>query len=152
MTVDKLVFLQKAEDSRHEKSEGGFKPLALDDVTTMHSNFDEFRQRSQSIFSKVDRDGDGYVSNNEIETRLNSKKIDKLEANALERMRTTYAELMNQSNDEWGSENNGISRADINTLVTSRQQTAHEIDAAKHALNVMHRVHKQQHPYENTAG
>lgn len=284
MTVDKLGTLQKSDVSLHEKSEGGFKPLALDDVTTMYSNADyhktqstaaeaskekiasqfgslkiensatdaeahsiyssdEFRQRSESIFSKVDRDGDGllsdfeltnsanskrfdskdvqvieslrqnqdrfktlsdnewgdetgiamedvdqlaglderakryeidapieawfghsnnfaqvdadgdgYVSNNEIETRLNSKKIDKLEANALERMRTTYAELMNQSNDEWGSENNGISRADINAHVTGRQQTAREIDAAKHALNVMHRVHKQQHPDENAAG
>ncbi len=102
-------------------------------------------------FAQVDTDADGYVSSGEIETRLNSKKIDKLEVNALERMKTTYAELMNQSNDEWGAENNGISRADINAHVTGRQQTAREIDAAKHALNVMHRVHKQQHSDENTA-
>ncbi len=284
MTIDKLSTLQKADASLHEKSEGGFKSLALDDVTTIYSNADyrklqsttteasstkianhfgglkiensaadgeshsiyssdEFRQRAQSIFSKVDSDGDGilsnleltnsssskrfdskdlqiieslrqnqgrfksltdnewgdetgiamedldhlaglderskryeldgpveawfghsnnfvqvdadgdgYVSNSEIEARLNSKKIDNPEAKALERMKTTYAELMNQSNDEWGTENNGISRADINAHVTGRQQTAREIDAAKHALNVAHRAHKQQHPDENTVG
>ncbi len=103
-------------------------------------------------FVHVDADGDGYLSKGEIETRLTEKSVNTQELIALERMRRSYDELMAQSNDEWGTENSGISRQDINTLVTLRQRTRHEIDAATNALAVAHRVHSRQHKHENTAG
>jgi hypothetical protein len=103
-------------------------------------------------FVHVDADGDGYLTRDEIGARLNDKKISRQEASALQRMRTSYDALMAESNDEWGRENSGITRRDIDTLVRERQVTAREADTMNRVLTTMHQVHSRQSVHDNKVG
>lgn len=96
----------------------------------------------------VDADGDGYLTRNEIDSRLNNKAISKPEAAALERMRSSYDSLMAQSNDERGTKNSGTTRRDIDTLVRERHTTRLDVDTMLRALTTTHEVHAGQAVHE----
>ncbi|MBI3928265.1 MAG: hypothetical protein HY319_22160 [Armatimonadetes bacterium] len=67
-------------------------------------------ERSQQRFSQWDRDGNGYLSENELHHASRSDSGDAAALNTLQGHRSQLEEL---SNDEWGDENNGISQADL---------------------------------------
>lgn len=101
-----------------------------------------------NMLRHVDADGDGYLTRNEIDARLNNKAISKPEAAALERMRSSYDSLMAQSNDEWGTENSGVTRRDIDTLVRERQTTRLDVETMQRALTATREVHARQAVHE----
>lgn len=90
---------------------------------------------NEENFRRVDADGDGYMSKDEIATAM-SKTEDRAERELLGKMYEKAAEISGASNDEWGFETTGISRADIAAYPQSVVDKALFDEAAvEHILN-----------------
>lgn len=64
-------------------------------------------------FSKLDADGDGFLTNSELEEALKDSSLKDNEKQAIERMKKQIANIEEASNDEWGDESKGITKEDL---------------------------------------
>jgi len=64
-------------------------------------------------FDRLDSDGDGFVSEAEIDRAMASSKFKGVDALLVDVLKRHRRELQSLSNDEWGPETNGVSRADM---------------------------------------
>ncbi len=67
----------------------------------------------QDVFDQADADHDGFITVPEINTLLNTGNLSNRQRQALLYMKTNFDMLENSSNDEWGPENDGVTKADI---------------------------------------
>lgn len=74
---------------------------------------DQFRSALDERFSLLDRNGNGYLSSNELVESLRNQKAMGSNARVVEAAIENLHALELLWNDEWGTENNGISRNDI---------------------------------------
>ncbi|MBY0552076.1 MAG: hypothetical protein K2W95_32630 [Candidatus Obscuribacterales bacterium] len=64
-------------------------------------------------FDRVDADKDGFLSEEEFETALKDQCLRGEDRKAVELMQKHQNEIEERSNDEFGDENNGVTRADL---------------------------------------
>lgn len=64
-------------------------------------------------FSKLDSNGNGYITSQEIDRVLQDTTIPQEQRKILEDMKGRTGEIQNASNDEWGRETGGITRKDL---------------------------------------
>lgn len=80
---------------------------------------EELWSTAKSRFGGWDKDGDGFVTNKEVETALKRQNLSTNEKAALETFRGRQSQLEESHNDEWGDENNGTSLKDIDAFRTA---------------------------------
>jgi Ca2+-binding EF-hand superfamily protein len=69
---------------------------------------------AQKNFDKLDHDGDGHVTVGEIDAFIKFKgKVGEQEQTILNNLRKSVGDIEEISNDEWGDENDGFSRYDL---------------------------------------
>lgn len=76
-------------------------------------------------FKKVDTDNDDYLTKSEIEKALERTDLTKDERTSLEFLRDNVDDLEEASNDEFGDENDGITKADLKEYGDSTVTTVH---------------------------
>lgn len=81
----------------------------FDDLAGKYTEAEDMYRYMRKDIAKVDADGDGYVSKEELTKRIDSLDEKSDERKVLESMRDKYDDLIGQSNDEWGFDNTGIS-------------------------------------------
>lgn len=64
-------------------------------------------------FSKLDANGDGFLTRDELEKAAGDTSLKADEKQAVERMKERLSDIEEASNDEWGDENKGITKADL---------------------------------------
>ena len=77
----------------------------------------EARQQMLNVFQRVDGDNDGFLSKSELNTALHSSAYTGKEAAAVATMYQKVEDLEEYADDEFGDENDGITRQDIETYV-----------------------------------
>ena len=80
-----------------------------------------FTKNLDEMFKTVDGNGDGFMDKGEIAAAQKDKVFWAQYAFTFKYLGDKYDDLQNLSNDEWFSEDNGISRADINALSKARE-------------------------------
>jgi hypothetical protein len=84
----------------------------FDDLSTKYTEAGSMYSYLKDNISKVDTDGDGFASSEEISKRIDSLDARSDERKILENMRDHYDEMQSATNDEWGFDNSGISVED----------------------------------------
>ena len=78
--------------------------------TTTANKIKEFTNRN---FTVLDRDHDGYIAADELTASLRSSRWTADERSTISAMASRICDIEEVSNDEWGDENDGITRADM---------------------------------------
>jgi len=73
----------------------------------------EFATTAVGMFSTIDTEGDGYVSEEDIDAAMSNPDLSIQQAAALATLKSLRTELEELSNDELGDENDGITLADL---------------------------------------
>jgi len=73
----------------------------------------EVAQPPRPLFDRIDADGNGFLSEKELAAAVQDKSFTGLEAQQVAIFYKCRDKLQELSNDEWGRENSGISRADL---------------------------------------
>lgn len=73
----------------------------------------EFSQSIVDCFGKIDKDKDGFLGKTEITKALGDPQFTDKDAAMLATLRVCFSEFEDLSDDEWGIENDGITRADV---------------------------------------
>lgn len=81
----------------------------------------EFCQTVRDNFSKLDKDGNGFIDRDEIKAASKDFLFRVQNSYTLGILDKRYDDLRNCSNDEWFFESKGISLADINALDNARK-------------------------------
>jgi hypothetical protein len=89
-----------------------FKSLSLPQFTDF-KNFAEFAGVVREHFERFDADGNGFISSKEISKAIESGEHKGYARVALEALKRTVETLQQFSNDEIGTENDGVTKADI---------------------------------------
>lgn len=82
----------------------------------------ELREAGEAVFARVDRDGDGFLSRAELGGALRDRSYTGQESQAIAALYNRGDEIQKLSNDEWGWERSGVSRADLESF----DRIAHE--------------------------
>lgn len=80
-----------------------------------------FAKNLDEMFKTVDGNGDGFMDKGEIEAAQKDKVFWAQYAFTFKYLGDKYDDLQKLSNDEWFSEDNGISRGDINALSKAKE-------------------------------
>jgi len=73
----------------------------------------EFATTAVGMFDTIDTEGDGYVSEEDIDAAMSNPNLSVQQAAALATLKRLRGELEELSNDELGDENDGITLADL---------------------------------------
>ncbi len=105
-------------------------------------NTDRIVSTTRSSFSRLDSDGNGFIASTEIDSALGNDRISILERGALSRLRSAYDELQLASNDEWLTDNDGISMNDLTAYSGRIDGLRQDRAAANNALWLAQRTHQ----------
>ncbi len=83
------------------------------DATTEQVKIEDFVKESERLFSQLDEDSDGYLSEGELADAVKSEKYTGRDAQVVAALYEKQDDLEEVSNDELGDENDGITRADL---------------------------------------
>lgn len=85
------------------------------EVIRTHERAMAFEKFAKEKFDLVDKDRDGFIDRDELEEayRNPNPKLSKEDRAVLEEMRRDFSNLEDISNDEWGPENDGITKDDL---------------------------------------
>lgn len=109
----------------------------------------EFSAQARAVFAKIDQDGDGYLSRNELNRALRDPAIKGKEAAAVAAMVQLRGNLEELSNDEFGDENDGITLKDLDVLESRCQGDATLQESHNwyhHALNKINGTNRTLFP------
>ncbi|MBY0357164.1 MAG: hypothetical protein K2W82_04110 [Candidatus Obscuribacterales bacterium] len=73
----------------------------------------DYSRGATKLFSRIDSDNDGFLSDKELGRAIESKDYTREEGGIIAATYEQRKRLANLSNDEWGSETSGISRKDF---------------------------------------
>lgn len=104
------------EPSLSNEDTGGVKPLSPS----------EFKERSEALFDKIDTNHDGFLSTEELGTAVKSGQYKGEDAQVVAALFDNREKLQELSNDEWGFENDGVTRKDLEQF--DAQETVVEKD------------------------
>lgn len=82
----------------------------------------DLKEAGEAVFARVDRDGDGFLSRAELGGALRDRSYTGQESQAIAALYNRGDEIQKLSNDEWGPERSGVSRADLESF----DRIAHE--------------------------
>jgi len=89
-----------------------------------------FSQNVEGVFEQIDTSGDEYLSEEELLSALKDPELSDKEQYTVRALYAAREELQSLSNDEWGVENDGVTREDLrlfdeqNRDALTRNQTA----------------------------
>ncbi len=106
---------------------GGVKPVKSAD----------FKEKSEALFDKIDTDHDGFLSQKELSGAVQSDQYKGEDAQVVAALYDNRNKLQKLSNDEWGPENDGITRADLAIFDTQEAQVLKEDAGAQGAKRWM---------------
>lgn len=86
----------------------------------------EFVDLSEDNFDRIDTNGDGFMSEDEIDAAVQNPEFTGRDARFVAALKEHQEELEELNDDELGDENDGISRADIAQFDALRQQEEQE--------------------------
>ncbi len=116
---DKLPNLPKVEHAYDNKTEK---------VKT-----EDFTRESFRLFNKIDKDGDGYLSESELATAVQSEDYKGKDAQIVAALYKSQDDIEELSNDELGDENDGITREDLAELRELGQKNQKELEQTARA-------------------
>jgi hypothetical protein len=102
-------------------------------ASTTAAAADSFSVRAKQVFDRVDTDDDGFLSKSELSDALHSRSYTGHDAAAVAVLFENRRDLEELSNDEWGDENDGITKADLaafDTLSRDEQRDLANYDYA----------------------
>ncbi len=89
---------------------------------------EDFLKESNRLFDKIDKDGDGFLSESELAQAVQSEDYKGRDAQIVAALYKGRSKIEDLSNDEWGPENDGITRKDLLKLEELRQKNAKEVE------------------------
>jgi Ca2+-binding EF-hand superfamily protein len=89
----------------------------------------DFKDRSEKLFDRIDTDQDGSLNSSELETAANDEKLVGDDHKAVELLQKYQSELEELSDDEFGDENDGITKTDLTEFGKA-------VDVHREALNM----------------
>ncbi len=92
------------------------------DATTEQIKVENFVTESERLFSQLDEDGDGYLSEGELADAVEGDKYTGKDAQIVAALYKNEDDLEERSNDELGDENDGITRADLKQFDKDRDK------------------------------
>jgi len=98
---------------------GGFLEKRVEEATRLDAK--GFAADMNEMFDRVDANKDGFMDNTEIDEAKKDKVFWAQHAFSLKYLSEIYDTLQNLSNDEWFSEDNGVSRKDVSALAKAAQ-------------------------------
>ncbi|MBS1957814.1 MAG: LysM peptidoglycan-binding domain-containing protein, partial [Cyanobacteria bacterium SZAS-4] len=106
--VDKLQKLNNDEWGRENSG------VSQKDLQVANEN-SKAMEYAQKHFDRLDGDGNGHITKDEIDAyvKANGDKLSPEDRAALETLKKNYSKIEDYSNDEWGFENDGITRHDL---------------------------------------
>ncbi len=114
---DQVEKLQKLSNDEWGRENSGVTMKDLN-VASENAKAMDYAQRN---FAKLDGDGNGHITKSEIDAymKANGDKLSAEDRANLEVLKKNYSKIEDYSNDEWGIENDGITRHD---LIEGRKQ------------------------------
>ncbi len=95
--------------------------------TNLNDNAVEVIDAMKSVFTQLDTDNNEFISKAEINKALLDPKYKGIKALALKIMKSDGDTLQTLSNDEWGYENDGISKKDLDKFAEQYPKYAKEM-------------------------
>lgn len=92
------------------------------DATTQQVKVENFVTESERLFSQLDEDGDGYLSEGELADAVEGDKYTGKDAQIVAALYKNQDDLEERSNDELGDENDGITRDDLKQFDKDRDK------------------------------
>lgn len=77
------------------------------------ANSADLKEKSEKLFDKIDTDHDGFLSQAELSAAVQSDQYKGEDAQVVAALYDNRNKLQKLSNDEWGPENDGITKADL---------------------------------------
>ena len=103
------------------------------DSQTERVKTEDFTKESLRLFGKIDKDGDGYLSESELASAVQSEEFRGKDAQVVAALYKSQDDIEELSNDEFGDENDGITKADLEKLEELRQKNAKELEQTARA-------------------
>lgn len=103
------------------------------DSQTEKVKTEDFTKESLRLFDKLDKDGDGYLSESELATAVQSDEYKGRDAQVVAALYKAQDDIEELSNDELGDENDGITKADLAKLEEVRQNNQKELEQTARA-------------------
>jgi Ca2+-binding EF-hand superfamily protein len=148
VTTQELKTLDTNNDGQINASEGQAGGIDASDVTAVNAalqahasepnrvifsparmNANDSSLRMLNVFNRVDSDNNGYLSTGELNTALHSSSYTGADATAVAAMARHSGDIEEFSDDEYGDENDGITRQDIRAMVTQPDAETGQISA-----------------------
>jgi len=92
------------------------------DSTTEQVSLEAAATEAERLFDQLDRDSDGYLSESELAHAVQSEKYTGKDAQVVAALYRNQDDLEELSNDEFGDENDGITRADLKQFDKDRDE------------------------------
>lgn len=103
------------------------------DSQTERVKTEDFTKESLRLFGKIDKDGDGYLSESELASAVQSEEFKGKDAQVVAALYKSQDDIEELSNDEFGDENDGITKADLEKLEEVRQANAKQLEQTARA-------------------
>lgn len=87
----------------------------------------DFAKESARVFDKIDKDGDGYLSESELAAAVQSEDFKGRDAQVVAALYRNQDDIEELSNDEIGDENDGITKKDLEKLDEIQKNNAKEL-------------------------
>lgn len=80
----------------------------------------QFAQRAEALFDRLDSNGDAHLGSDELAAAVQNAQYTGQEAQVVAALYNSRGNLQALSNDEWGFENSGVTRADLQVFAQSQ--------------------------------
>jgi len=114
-------FAEQPSDRQDTRLAGGSQP-AFDAMELLKSAAEpQVHRMSDVTFSRIDKDNDGFLTKNELATAKVDRSFSAPDAKEIDQLYRRVDRVQNLVDDEWGFENDGISRGDLKEFEDRRQ-------------------------------
>lgn len=101
-----------------------------------------FAPRAKEIFSKVDKDGNGYMSKDELAKAVQDKQFTGQDAQVIAALYDKCGDLQKLSNDEFGWENDGVTQKDLDKFAEIEKHQREVVENAAVAKDIGEKRYK----------
>lgn len=109
------------------------------DRSTARIKGEDFTKESLRLFDKLDKDADGFLSESELATAVQSEEYTGKDAQVVAALYRATEDIEELSDDEYFDEDNGITKKDLEKLEEKRQHNAKELELTARAAAFLDR-------------